>query len=76
MKRMVITGATGTLGSELVAKYYPSYELYAHGRDADRLLKLKMQYPNIHVVLGDLRCHDQHRFSRGITSVASISSTG
>jgi UDP-N-acetylglucosamine 4,6-dehydratase len=60
MKRMVITGATGTLGSELVAKYYPSYELYAHGRDADRLLKLKMQYPNIHVVLGDLRCHGLH----------------
>lgn len=57
MKRMVITGATGTLGTELVAKYYPSHELYAHGRDADRLLKLKMQYPNIHVVLGDLRCH-------------------
>jgi FlaA1/EpsC-like NDP-sugar epimerase len=60
MKRMLITGATGSLGTELVAKYYPSYEIYAHGRDADRLLKLKMQYPDIHVVLGDLRCHGLH----------------
>lgn len=57
MKRMLITGATGSLGAELVAKYYPSYEIYAHGRDAQRLLKLKMQYPKINVVLGDLRCH-------------------
>jgi UDP-N-acetylglucosamine 4,6-dehydratase len=57
MKRMLITGATGSLGTELVAKYYRTHEVYAHGRDADRLLKLKMQYPHLHVVLGDLRCH-------------------
>ena len=57
MKRMLITGATGSLGSELVAKYYRYYEIYIHGRDAQRLLKLKMQYPGCTVVLGDLRCH-------------------
>src|SRR5262249_46119714 len=60
MKRMLITGATGSLGTELVAKYYRTFEIYAHGRDADRLLKLKMQYPDIQVVLGDLRCHGLH----------------
>lgn len=54
---MLITGATGSLGSELVATYYGRYELYAHGRDAQRLLKLQMRYPRIHLVLGDLRCH-------------------
>jgi UDP-N-acetylglucosamine 4,6-dehydratase/5-epimerase len=54
---MLITGATGSLGTELVAKYYGQYEIYAHGRDADRLLKLKMHYPGLNVVLGDLRCH-------------------
>jgi UDP-N-acetylglucosamine 4,6-dehydratase len=54
---MLITGATGSLGTELVAQYYRTHEIYAHGRDADRLLKLKMQYPSLHVVLGDLRCH-------------------
>ena len=57
MKRMLITGATGSLGSELVAKYYRHYEISIHGRDAQRLLKLKMQYPGCTVVLGDLRCH-------------------
>jgi UDP-N-acetylglucosamine 4,6-dehydratase len=54
---MLVTGATGSLGSELVAKYYGRYEIYAHGRDAQRLLKLQMRFPRIHLVLGDLRCH-------------------
>jgi UDP-N-acetylglucosamine 4,6-dehydratase len=57
---MLITGATGTLGSELVAAYYGRYEIYAHGRDAQRLLKLQMRFPRIHLVLGDLRCHGLH----------------
>ncbi len=54
---MLITGATGSLGMELVAKYYGRYEIYAQGRDADRLLRLKMHYPALNLVLGDLRCH-------------------
>ena len=57
MKGMLITGATGSLGSELVARYYGQYELYAQGRDAQRLLKLRMRFPHINLVLGDLRCH-------------------
>jgi FlaA1/EpsC-like NDP-sugar epimerase len=54
---MLITGATGSLGSELVARYYGHYDIYAHGRDAQRLLKLQMRFPRIRLVLGDLRCH-------------------
>jgi UDP-N-acetylglucosamine 4,6-dehydratase len=57
VKGMLITGATGTLGSELVAKYYGQYEVYAQGRDAQRLLKLQMRFPRLRLVLGDLRCH-------------------
>jgi UDP-N-acetylglucosamine 4,6-dehydratase len=57
---MLITGATGTLGSELVAQYYGQYEVYAHGRDAQRLLKLQMRFPRLRLVLGDLRCHGLH----------------
>jgi UDP-N-acetylglucosamine 4,6-dehydratase len=54
---MLITGATGSLGGELVARYYGRYEIYAQGRDAQRLLKLRMRFPAINLVLGDLRCH-------------------
>ncbi len=57
MKSMVITGATGSLGGALVARYYGRYDLYAQGRDAERLLQLRMRYPNLRLVLGDLRCH-------------------
>jgi UDP-N-acetylglucosamine 4,6-dehydratase/5-epimerase len=60
VKAMLITGATGTLGSELVAKYYGRYDVYAHGRDAQRLLKLQMRFPRLRLVLGDLRCHGLH----------------
>jgi len=60
VKAMLITGATGSLGSELVAKYYGQYEIYAQGRDAQRLLKLRMRYPRLNIVLGDLRCHGLH----------------
>jgi len=54
---MLITGATGSLGGELVGRYYDRYEIYAQGRDAQRLLKLRMRFPRIRLVLGDLRCH-------------------
>src|SRR5262245_3905692 len=60
MKRMLITGATGSLGTELVGQYCRTHEIYAHGRDAEKLLKLRMQYPGIQIVLGDLRCHGLH----------------
>lgn len=57
MKAMLITGATGSLGSELVGRYHGTFELYAQGRDADKLLRLRAEYPGLHPVLGDLRSH-------------------
>ncbi len=69
MKAMLITGATGSLGSELTANYYSQYEIYAQGRDAQRLLKLKMRYPHINLVLGDLRCHSLQEAVRACSFV-------
>jgi FlaA1/EpsC-like NDP-sugar epimerase len=66
---MLITGATGSLGSELVAKYYGQFEIYAQGRDAQSLLKLKMRYPRIRLVLGDLRCHGMQEAMRASSIV-------
>ncbi|MCS7016863.1 MAG: polysaccharide biosynthesis protein [Gemmatales bacterium] len=54
-KCVLITGATGSLGGELVARYYPEYQIFAQGRNADKLLRLKMRYPHVEIVLGDLR---------------------
>jgi UDP-N-acetylglucosamine 4,6-dehydratase len=61
---MLITGATGSLGSALVPVYYGRYEIYAQGRDAQRLLKLRMRFPRLNIVLGDLRCHGLHEAIR------------
>jgi UDP-N-acetylglucosamine 4,6-dehydratase/5-epimerase len=55
VKTMLITGATGTVGGELVARFYDRFEIHAHGRDAQKLLKLRSRYPSLHLVLGDLR---------------------
>lgn len=54
-KCLLITGATGSLGGALIARYYPEYQVVAQGRNADKLLRLKMRYPRIETVLGDLR---------------------
>lgn len=55
MKSMLITGATGTVGGELVARYHGRYKLLAQGRDAQVLLKLKARYPSLSIVLGNLQ---------------------
>src|SRR5689334_13281866 len=52
---MVITGATGSVGAELIARYHGRYQIHAQGRDAQKLLKLKARYPELQIVLGDLR---------------------
>src|SRR5262245_59666600 len=57
---MVITGATGTVGGELVARYYGTYRVHAQGRDAQKLLKLKARYPDLQIILGDLRSSRLH----------------
>ncbi|MCS7167384.1 MAG: polysaccharide biosynthesis protein [Gemmatales bacterium] len=54
-KCLLITGATGSLGSELVRHYYPEYQILAQGRNAEKLLRLKLAYPRTEMVLGDLR---------------------
>lgn len=60
MKSMVITGATGTVGGELLARYYGSYRLHVQGRDAQKLLKLRARYPDVQIILGDLRSSRLH----------------
>ena len=57
---MVITGATGTVGGELLARYYSSYRLHVQGRDAQKLLKLKARFPDVQIILGDLRSSRLH----------------
>lgn len=54
MKSMLITGATGTVGGELVRRYHGRYRVLAQGRDAVALAGLHDRYPSVRTVEGDL----------------------
>lgn len=54
MKVMLITGATGTVGSHLVGRFHERYRLLAQGRDAQSLAELRARHPGIETVCGDL----------------------
>jgi FlaA1/EpsC-like NDP-sugar epimerase len=53
--RLLITGATGSLGGELTARFARRYQVIAQGRDAARLARLAARHPEITTVRGDLR---------------------
>ena len=44
MKRMIITGATGSIGSELVNYFYKNYELICIDIDNQKLKILKKNF--------------------------------
>lgn len=59
--KLLIIGGTGSLGSFLIKKYYNTvvdgkrYKLYIISRDENKQWELKMKYPDINFLLGDMR---------------------
>ncbi len=51
---MLITGATGTVGGGLVARYHSEFRVHAQGRDGQKLLALAARFPSVKIILGDL----------------------
>ena len=49
MKRMIITGATGSIGSELVNYFYKNYELICIDIDNQKLKILKKKFQKIKI---------------------------
>jgi UDP-N-acetylglucosamine 4,6-dehydratase len=54
VKVMLITGATGTVGGHLVGRFHGRYRILAQGRDAEGLAGLRVRYPGVETVQGDL----------------------
>jgi len=53
--KVLITGATGTLGQELIRRFYDQWEIVAYSRDELKQAKLEAKYPRIKFMIGDVR---------------------
>lgn len=53
--KVLITGATGTLGQELIKRFYDQWEIVAYSRDELKQAKLEAKYPKIKFMIGDVR---------------------
>ena len=51
---ILITGATGFLGKELIKRLYGNDAIRVVSRNEGKLIELKQQYPTIEVVTGDI----------------------
>lgn len=55
MKKVLITGGSGTVGSAFISKYYDKYELYNFSRNETNISTLERQWPNVKSYFGDVR---------------------
>ena len=59
-KKVLITGATGGIGNNLVKKFYElGSSVVATGTNEEKLIKLKDKFPNIHTEKFKLEDHDK-----------------
>ena len=54
MKKIIITGGTGTVGSSFIEKYYDDYEFYNISRNEANVTELKRRFPKVTNFLGDI----------------------
>jgi UDP-glucose 4-epimerase len=53
--KVLITGGTGTLGKELIKKFYQDWEITVLSRDELKQAQLKAIYPKVKFIIGDVR---------------------
>lgn len=54
MKKILITGGTGSLGQHLVKRLYGKYNITIFSRDETKQGRMKKQYPECNYILGDV----------------------
>ena len=52
--KILITGATGFLGKELIKRLYGTGDIRVVSRNEGKLIELKHQYPEIEIITGDI----------------------
>ncbi len=54
MKKIFITGGTGTVGKAFISKYYNEFKFYSYARNEKSQVGLKRLFPNISIVIGGI----------------------
>jgi len=62
MKKVLITGGSGTVGTAFIRKYYDLYEFYNLSRNETHIAELKNNFPKVKSFIGDI-CNLEHLIS-------------
>jgi len=54
MKKVFITGGSGTVGSSFIKKYYKEFKFYSFARNEKMQVALKRRFPDIEIILGSI----------------------
>ena len=54
MKKVFITGGSGTVGMAFIELYYEKYKFFCYSRNEKMQVSLKRQFPNIEIILGSV----------------------
>lgn len=59
MKKVLITGGSGTVGKSFIQQYYNDYEFYSISRNESYAAALKSEYPKVQCFIGNI-CDADH----------------
>ena len=54
MKKIFITGGSGTIGSSFIKKYYNEYKFVSYSRNEKMQVALKRKFPEVDIILGSV----------------------
>jgi len=54
VKRILITGGSGTIGASFIERYQEKYEFFSYSRNEKMQVSLKRQFPDIQIILGSV----------------------
>ena len=59
MKKVIITGGAGTVGTAFIKKYYNDYDFYSLSRGEEQIAELKSNFPRVTTLVRDVCDLDQ-----------------
>jgi len=68
--KVLITGGTGTLGKELIKKFYKEWDITVFSRDELKQAQLRAIYPKVKFIIGDVK--DYQSVSKAVRNIDVI----